>query len=205
MLITIVAIINVHAPDFLTYIGGAHSSVNCRRVFFLRAHQQVDGRQQDRRGDRRPRRKRFALQGDKAELVGDEGHRIGITGLVSYREAGPLRTVHLALDRSHCREAGGAEKVEEHEGVSRERCVVSRELLPDLFALFRYFGKAEEDSEGADDVFLSDKPSKGGDGGLPGAPAERREYPGYRTPDSGEEAVREVFYHHDAAVGVAET
>ncbi|MPM93910.1 hypothetical protein SDC9_141052 [bioreactor metagenome] len=82
---------------------------------------------------------------------------------------------------------------------------MSRELLPDLFAFFRYFGKAEEDSEGADDVFFSDKPSKGGDGGLPGAPAERREYPRYRTSDSGEEAVREVFYHHDAAVGVAET
>ena len=163
---------------FYWSVCAGRTNFSIYRVIFLSGtHQQVDPEEQQRGGEYRPDGDAPALC-DQTQLVDDEGHRVGEAGLVADRDAGPFRAVHLALDCSHRSEAGGAEKVEDHEGVGGERRVVGRKLPPDFFSLFGDLGEAKEDAEGADDVFFSDKSREGGDGGLPGTPAKGREYPG---------------------------
>ena len=94
---------------------------------------------------------------DAAQLVNHQSGAVSQSAHITNGDGGPLAVVHLALDGAHSSEAGSAQQVEDHEGVSRQSGVVLRNSSPDLIAVLRQLAaEVIQNTEGADDVLLCD-------------------------------------------------
>src|SRR5699024_4447027 len=167
------------------------------------AHQQVeDACQQHRRHDGKDVEAHFA--GDQAaQLVDDQGHHIGEHAHVADGKGGPAGVVHLPLDGAHGGKAGGAQQVEDHKAVGRQRGEVGGDQPPDLLAVFRHFAHAKGHGQGGDDVLLGDQAAHAGGGGAPVAKAQGRKDGGDHPGDGGQQGGVGVLHGAEYPVGEA--
>src|SRR5699024_3709493 len=109
------------------------------------------------------------------------------------------------LDGAHGGEAGGAQKVEDHEGGGGDSGEVRGDQAPDLGAVLTELPDGGvEYAEGCHHARLSDGAGDHGHSGLPGAEAQGHEDEGDGGADGGQHGVVHVLHHAEGAVLPAE-
>ena len=142
------------------------------------------------------------LTGDQAaDLVHDQSRAVSQSAHITDGDGSPLAVVHLTLDRAHSSEAGSAQQVEDHKGVSGQSGVILRNCCPDLITVLRQLAaEVIQNTEGANHVLLCDQTRDGSNGCTPVAEAQRSEDPGDLGSDSGQDGVVLILDHAEGTI-----
>lgn len=129
-----------------------------------------------------------------ADLVDPQRHDPGKSTLIADRRPEPLAIVHLALDRTHCCEAGSAEQIECEERIGNERSEGNLNVgVPTSVAVV-------EDAERTDHVLFRDKARDRSGCRLPIAPSERIEDPADERTEHCQDRIILILDRHEGAI-----
>ena len=100
------------------------------------------------------------LTGDQTtDLVHDQSCAVSQSAHITDGDGSPLAVVHLTLDRAHSSEAGSAQQVEDHKGVSGQSGVILRNCCPDLITVLRQLAaEVIQNTEGANTFSFAIRP-----------------------------------------------